>query len=86
MDLNTLLALITAVTSLGSLGSLAFLLKVRADNQKTIAEAEKIQQEAADLSFARLLKLYEVTAHALEECQEDLILAEQGNSGETRTE
>lgn len=85
MDLSTLLALITAVTSLGSLGSLAFLLKVRADNRKTIAEAEKIQQEAADLSFARLLKLYEVTARALEECQEDLLLVEQGGGGDTNT-
>lgn len=72
MDFHSVLAFITAVASLGSLGSLAFLLKVRADNRKTVAEAKKIEQEAKDISFQRLLQLYEVTMKALEECQQDL--------------
>lgn len=68
MNWQIFTGLITAVASLGSLGSLAYLLKVRADNKKTLAEADKILEESKGIEFERLLSILAITSKELDKC------------------
>ena len=73
MNVETIVAIITAVASLTSLGSLGVLFKINSENKKTSAEAKKVQEEANDIAFERLLRLYDVTAKELDECKQAIL-------------
>ncbi len=72
MSVDAIVATVTAIASLSALSSLGILFKINADNRKTLAEANKIDEESNDIAFERLLELYDRLVIELETCKESL--------------